>query len=78
MSFDAPDTRKILSTTPSDEDHTVLLEIVPLSLDVRLQRLAVRQLDTRNFTFRRVGFLRFGDEYLGADALFLWRIVEKW
>ena len=78
MSFDAPDTRKILSTTPSDKDHTVLLEIVPLSLDVRLQRLAVRQLDTRNFTFRRVGFLRFGDEYLGADALFLWRIVEKW
>ena len=55
----------------------MLLEIVPFSLDICLQSLAVRQLDTCNFTFRRVGLLGFGDEYLGADALFLWRIVEK-
>lgn len=48
-----------------------------LSLDVRHQRLAGRELDTGDLSFRRVGFLRLGDDQLRDDALALRTGVEQ-
>ena len=46
----SPNTGQILRTPSSDKDDSVLLERVSLTHDVRLDGVAVRQLDTGNLT----------------------------
>ena len=47
----------------------MLLQVVTLTRDVRLQRLARRKLDTRDLTLRRVRLLRLANDNLRHDPL---------
>lgn len=55
----------------------MLLEIVALSLDVGHEGLARRQLDSSDFSFSGIGFLRLCDENKGADTLALWTAPQQ-
>jgi len=70
-------TRKILGSSSSDQNHTVFLQVVPFSGDVRHARLARRQLYSSDFPLPRVGLLGSCSEHLRADSFELRRHVEK-
>jgi len=55
----------------------VLLQIVPLSLNIRLYSLPIRQRDLRDLPLSRIGFLRLSDENLVHHALFEGIVLEK-
>lgn len=48
----------------------MLLQIMTLSLNIRLYRLPVRQRDPCDFPLSRIGFLRLGNKNLIHHALF--------
>ncbi len=48
----------------------MFLQVVPLSLDVRLQRVPVGQLHASDLPLSRVGLLGFCNDNLGANTLF--------
>lgn len=70
-------TWQILRPSTSDQNHTMLLEIVALALDVGHEGFTRRQLDPRDLSLGRVGFLGRLDEQTGDDALLLWAGLEQ-
>ena len=67
----APDTRKILSTSTPDQHYTVVLQVVALSRNICLYGLAGRQLHSGHLPLSGVGLLRLCDEDLADNALLL-------
>src|SRR3954453_5207225 len=64
-------TRQVLDATAADEHDRVLLEVVPLTGDVRRALHAVGQPDTRHLAQRRVRLLRRGRVHAGAHPALL-------
>lgn len=73
----SPYTREVLRTTAPDEHDAVLLEVVPLAGNVRLEDLPRGEPHSRDFALRRVGFLGLRGENLHDDALPLGVVVQK-
>src|SRR4029079_13496467 len=61
------DARQVADTAAADQHDRVLLQVVPLTGDVRRDLEAVRQPDARNLSKRRVRLLRGVREHAGAD-----------
>lgn len=74
----APNTRKILRTASPYHDHTMLLQIVTLALDIRCDRLPCRKLHPRGLPLGRVGLFGFHDVHRGDDTLFLRAFLDEW
>ena len=55
----------------------MLLQIMPLSLNIRLHRLAVGQGHLCDFPLRRIRFLRLSNENLVDHALFKGVVLEE-
>lgn len=62
---------KILSSASSQKYHTVFLQVVSLSHDVRRNVEPIRQFDLGNLSLSRVGFLGLLDANVGNNALAL-------
>lgn len=77
IEINIPNTRQILRTTTTHKNHTMLLQIVSLSLNVRHGLLASGKLYTSHLPLRRVGFLGLHNEDLGYNALALRTILEQ-
>src|SRR5512141_1518126 len=60
--------REVLDAAPADEDHGVLLEVVPLAGDVARHLHAVGEPHAAHLAERRVGLLRRGRVDTNADA----------
>src|SRR5262249_7923385 len=69
--------RKVLDPSAADEDDRVLLEVVPLTRDVRADLHAVRQPHARDLAQRRVRLLRSRRVHARADTALLWRAAER-
>lgn len=76
-SSNAPNTGQILSSATPHKYNTVLLQIVTFSLNISLDSLAVRQLDSSDFPLRRIGFLGFLNVNLVHDTLLRRVILEQ-
>lgn len=70
--------RKILSTTSSNQNNTVLLQIVSLSLDISHERFSCGELHPGNFSFGGVRFLGCGNDEAGYHALALRAGHKEW
>jgi len=70
-----PNSRKVLGSPSPDHDDTMLLQIMPLSLDIRHDGLSRAQLHTSNFPFCGIRLLGFHYKYLGTDALALGGLI---
>src|SRR6056297_1315551 len=68
---------KVLDTTAANEDHRVLLQVVPFATDVAGHFETVRQTHTRNLAQRGVRLLRSRRVDSGAHAAFLRRSLER-
>ena len=55
----------------------MLLQIVSLSLNIRLHRLSIRQRDLGDFPLGRIGFLRLSNKNLIHHALFEGIILKE-
>jgi len=61
-----PYARQILHATASDEDHRMLLKVVPHTWDISCHLDAVRETDSRNLPQGRIGL--FGRRSVNSDA----------
>src|SRR5512138_835724 len=68
---------EVLHATAADEDHRVLLEVVPHAGDVARHLEAVRQPDAGDLPKRGVRLLRGGRVHARADAALLRRLLER-
>lgn len=66
-----PHTRTILTSSASHQNHTVLLNVVALTRDIRRDMSAGTQAHTRRLSLAGVGFLGSLDTNFEADALLL-------
>lgn len=66
-----PHTGTILTTSTSDEHHTVLLNVVALSGDIRRDLSTGAQTHTRRLTLAGIGLLGPRNAHLEAHALLL-------
>lgn len=75
-----PHTRTILTSSPSHQNHRVLLHIMPLSRNIARNHSPCTQTYSRCFSFCRIGFLGLCDSDFEADSLQLWGvdIAEGW
>src|SRR5690606_17818600 len=72
-----PNPRQVLHTTPADEHHRVLLEVVLLARDVGGDFLSAGEPHARDLAQRRVRLLRRLGLDGGADATALGRTLER-
>ena len=73
-----PNTGEILSTTSSNQNNTVLLQIVSLSLYISHEGFSCCELHSRNFSFGRVRLLGRGNDEAGDNALALRAGHKEW
>jgi len=73
----APNTGQILRPSTPHQHDTMLLQIMSLSLNIRLYRLPVRQRDPCDFPLGRIWFLRLGDKNLIHHTLFEGIVLKK-
>lgn len=68
----SPYTGKVLGATSPNKHHAVLLQVVPLARNVRLEDFSGREPHACDFTLCRVWLFGLCGEHLHDDAFALW------
>src|SRR5690606_24155609 len=71
------DTRKVLHTAATNQNHAVFLQVVAFTTDVRGNLVTVGQTHTADLTQCGVGFFRGGGVHAGAHATTLGAVLQR-
>jgi hypothetical protein len=78
MTIESLVTGQILCPPSSDQNHTVFLQVVTLSWNIRLDDFPIAYSYPACFSLRRVGFLGFLDQGFQDDRFLLKTALQDW